>query len=78
MPVSNPDLTSVANVCSDYDKEKFSAKTTWRDICWIVKLEREGKWEVMGDGRGQQMQVYRESQACIPLKPSKQVNRVFV
>lgn len=46
MPVSNPDLTSVANVCGDYDKEEFSVKTTWRDICWIVKLGREGKWEV--------------------------------
>lgn len=51
MPVSNPDLTSVANVCGDYDKEEFSVKTTWRDICWIVKLGREGKWEMEEDSK---------------------------
>lgn len=45
--------------------------------CKVGERGKMGGW-VMGDGRGQQKQVYHESQACIPLKPSKQVNHVFV
>lgn len=44
--------------------------------CKVGKRGKMGGW-VMGDGRGQRKQDYSESQASIPLKPSKQVNCVL-